>query len=251
MKNIINTVTRYLKRNSSHIWVGIGLFSGLTAIGMAIEATPAAMKKVEEKKEELNKDTLTVSETVSATWKCYVPTVIAAATSASCIILGDNKSAQKNAALATAYSISETAAREYHDKVVKTIGEEKEASIRDSIAKDRIENHPIPKNEVIITGNGDTLCFDEFSKRYFKSNVDRIDRAINQLNYRMINDMSVSLNDYYYAVGLDCTRMGYDLGWNVNKGLIEVHYSSQLTDDGTPCLVVYFNIPPRYDYQSY
>ena len=64
----------------------------------------------------------------------------------------------------------------------------------------------------------------------------------------MINEMDVSLNDFYYEIGLDGISIGEELGWNVNE-FIELNFSSQLASDGTPCLVLNYLVPPRYDYR--
>ena len=60
--------------------------------------------------------------------------------------------------------------------------------------------------------------------------------------------MYVSLNDFYYELGLENIELGEELGWNVNNGLVELNFSSQLSSDETPCLVMNYNIAPRYDY---
>jgi hypothetical protein len=60
--------------------------------------------------------------------------------------------------------------------------------------------------------------------------------------------MYVSLNDFYYEIGLRSTAMGDDLGWNIDKGLIELGFSTQLSEDGSPCLVVDYQVAPMYNY---
>ena len=71
---------------------------------------------------------------------------------------------------------------------------------------------------------------------------------MNKLNRDMLDEMFISLNDFYYEIGLSNTKLGDDLGWNVSEGLIDLKFSSQLTDDGTPCVVMDYSIAPKYDY---
>lgn len=60
--------------------------------------------------------------------------------------------------------------------------------------------------------------------------------------------MYISLNEFYYEVGLRQTPVGNELGWNANDdGLIDMKFSTQLVDD-QPCIVVDYHIQPRYDY---
>lgn len=84
----------------------------------------------------------------------------------------------------------------YQEKVVETIGEKKEQQIRDEVAKEQVAKNPVSKNEVIITGGGETLCYDSLSGRYFKSDIEKLRKAVNELNHTMVNDMCASLNDY-------------------------------------------------------
>ena len=91
---------------------------------------------------------------------------------------------------------------------------------------------------VIITGDGETLCLDSLSGRPFKSDINKIKTAEVELGARMLDERYVSLNDFYYEIGLDSIGVGEDLGWNIDDGLIELSFSSQVTADGTPCLVV-------------
>ena len=62
--------------------------------------------------------------------------------------------------------------------------------------------------------------------------------------------MYVSLNDFFSELGLSHTDLGDDLGWNIDGGKIEVDFSSQIADHGTPCLVVGYLVAPRYDYSK-
>jgi hypothetical protein len=158
--------------------------------------------------------------------------------------------ARRTAALATAYKISETALTEYKDKVVETIGEKKEKQVRDKIDKDHIDKDPVSKKEVIITKAGETLCYDMLSGRYFKSDIEQIKKAVNELNRRMMNDMYISLNEFYDELGLSHTAIGYEIGWNIDSGLIETDFSSQIADDGTPCIVVGYSVAPKYNYSK-
>lgn len=239
-----------LTKHSPEILTGIGIAGMITTTILAVRATPKALKKIEEVKEAECKDELTAVETVKATWKCYIPSVVTGTASIACLIGASSVHVRRNAALATAYKLSEAALTEYRDKVVETLGEKKERLIRDEVNKDRVDSHPVSKNEVIITERGNTLCLDTISKRYFKSDMEKIKRAVNELNRRMIMDMYVSVNEFYDELGLDHTSIGDDLGWNIDHGLIDIYFSSAIADDGTPCIVLDYQVAPRWDYSK-
>ena len=249
-KPLIKTIRSGLAKHSPAILTALGITGMIGTTVLAVKATPKALDLIENKKEELDKDKLTVVETVKATWKCYVPSAITCATSAACLIGASSVHTKRNAALATAYKLSESALIEYRDKVVETIGEKKEQSVRDAIAKDHVEKNPVTNNEVIITDKGYTLCYDELSGRYFYSDIEKIKKAANELNRQMLNDMYVSLNELYYELGLEGTKLGEQMGWNVDRGLIDLKFSATVSADDRPCIVLDYRVPPMYDYQN-
>lgn len=249
-KFVKNVQTEVLK-HSPEILTGIGIAGMITTTVLAVKATPKALTLMEEKKWNLEVEKLTPIETVKTTWKCYIPAAITGIVSIGCLIGASSVNARRNAALATAYKLSETALNEYRDKVVETIGEKKEQTIREKVDKDRVEKNPVSKSEVIITEKGNTLCYDSISGRYFKSDIEKIKRAVNELNRRMTYDVYVSLSEFYDELDLDHTLLSDDLGWSIDDGLIDVSFSSQIADDGTPCIVINYAVAPRYDYSKF
>ena len=243
-----------LSKHSPEILVGFGIAGMITTTVLAVKATPKALCLMEEKKKELDVDKLTPVETVKTTWKCYVPAAVSGVASVACIIGANTVNIRRNAALATAYKLSETAFTEYREKVVETIGEKKERVVRDKVSEEQIKNNPISKTDVIITGRGNTLFYDNHSARYFYSDLEKIKKAENVLNKRILCDpfdAGVTLNDFYREIGLPETTVGERLVWNVNIGLIDIYPSAQMADEGSdhegePCIVINYNIPPEY-----
>lgn len=248
--NWLKGVRTSMTKHSPEILTGVGIAGMITTTVLAVKATPKALRLIEDEKAALKTDKLTVAETVKVAWKPYVPTVVLGAASTACLIGASSVSARRNAALATAYQLSTTALTEYKEKMVETIGKKKERTVREKVAKEQIEKNPVSKNEVYITEKGNTLCYDAISGRYFKSDLEKIKKAINELNRRMLTEMYISLNEFYNELGLVETRLGDELGWNLDDGLIEPDFYSQLADDGTPCIVVDYSIAPRYDFSK-
>lgn len=237
-------------KHSPEILTGIGIAGMVTTTIMAVRATPKALVLIKEEKEKSNLDNLPPVEIVKTTWKCYIPAAITGTVSAACLIGANSVNSRRNAALATAYSLSESTLRDYQKKVVETIGEKKEQTVRDAVAKERLEKNPVENREVVLTTKGDTLCFDVVSGRYFKSDIDKLKKAENELNRQMRDEMYISLNDFYYEIGLEQIKLGDDLGWNIDQGYIDLRFSSQLATDDTPCLVIDYGYGPRYDFRN-
>lgn len=239
-----------IKKHSPEILTGIGIAGMITTTVMAVRATPKALILIEERKEEIGAEKLEAMDMVKTTWACYIPAAITGTLSVACLIGSSSVNARRNAALATAYTLSESALKDYQGKVIEMFGEKKNEAVKDAVAKDKVEKNPVVTREVIITEKGNTLCYDAISGRYFKSDIEKIKKAECELNRQMLYDMYVSLNDFYYEIGLDSVKLGDELGWNVDSGYIDLSFSSQLASDGTPCLVIDYSVAPRYDYRN-
>lgn len=240
-----------LIKHSPSILTGIGVAGMITTTILAVKATPKAVRLLDKKKEEAGVDKLKPLDVVKTTWKCYIPAATTGATSIACVLGARSIDARRRAALATAYKLSETALSEYREKVIETVGEKKEREIRDRVDKDRIEKNPVGDNEVVIIANGDTLCYDYYSKRHFKSSIDRIKKAENEINRQLLLESYVSLNDVYYELGLSGTEYGDKLGWNTsNVKWVKIRYSAHLDDTETPCLAIDFEVEPKYNFDK-
>ena len=243
----LKSAQKSMKKHSPEILTGIGIAGMIATTVSAVRATPKALQLIDAREIKENRR-LSNKEIVATTWKCYVPAAVTGVLSTACLVGASSANLRRNTALATAYSISETALKEYKEKAVEVVGEKKEQAIRDAVAKETLTKHPLGEREVIITGGGDILCFDPLTNRYFKSDRDRLMRAMNELNKRMRDEMRVSLNDFYDEIGLSEAEVGEHLGWDIDngKGYIDLDFSTQLADDGTPCLVGGHNHPPIY-----
>ena len=251
LSGIVKSVQISMKKHSPEILTGVGIAGMITTVIFAVKATPKALEIIS-----VHSGTVhdgepyapTTLEIIKLCWKCYIPSAIIGSVSIGCLIGASSVNFRRNAALATAYALSESAFKEYQEKMAETIGGKKEQSVRDAIAKDKIEQNPVTNREVIITEKGNTLCYDVISGRYFKSDIDKLRKIENELNRQMRDDMYISLNDFYYEIGLNGIKLGDDLGWNIDDGYIDLSFSSQLADDGTPCLVINYQLAPQYGY---
>ena len=250
LTNLIKSFGSELSKHSPELLIGIGISGMIATTVLAVRATPKAIHLIQKKakEEKCAPEEIDNLDKVKLCWKCYIPAAITGVTSAACIIGANSVNARRNAALAAAYTLSDSAFREYKDKVIETIGEEKEQIVRDKVAKERIDKNPDVKSEIIMTDRGDTLCYDTLSGRYFYSDPYTIKQAVNELNETMLNDMYVSVNEFYDELGLERTKLGDDLGWSMDDGLLKISFSSQLSSRNKPCLVLDYRVAPRYDY---
>ena len=201
------------------------------------------IKGTSRKKEE---GKLSKPDIIKTTWKCYIPAAVVGTATIGCIIGSNAISNQRNAALAALYSISETAFREYRSKVVEEIGKNKETKIRDDVMADTIKNNPSTPGNIIFTGKGDVKCFDKFTGRYFASDIEHIRQTAHELNRRLRDEMWIPLNEFYYELNLEAVESGDIMGFDIDRGWIEIDYSSHLDHENVPCLALSYKVYPRY-----
>ena len=247
-KSIVDGVRLFGKRRAPEIAIGLGIGGYLASIILAVKGTSKAVRMLDEATDNEPYE-LTMPEKLKITWKCYIPTAIAATASTISVIGGTKIGIKRNAALMTACALSETALKEYADKVKEVLGEKKHEAIQDSIAEDHVKNNPVKNNEVFLTNKGETLCYEPLSGRYFKSDIESIKRVVNELNRDMISDNYISLNELYDGLGLPDVKLGETIGWSIDHGYIEIHFSAAIADNGEPCIVLNHDNPPIYDYE--
>lgn len=270
---IYDSAKRVTNKHQPEILAGIGIAGYISSIVLAVKATPKAAEKI--KKAEFDKNAqittlfdaeahpyytvkeiddekyeeLTLPEKVKTVWKDYLPAACTATASTLCIVGSVSTSCRRNAVLATALNLAEESARDYREKVIETIGEKKEQKIREEIAQDNLNNNPT--TQVFLTNQGSALCYDTYSGRYFRFDIDKIKKINNEINERLLMESQVSLNELYLEYGLDGIDMGYEVGWSSENGLIDFELTSKLTKDDEPCLVISFNPAPKPGYSYF
>ena len=255
LTKLLNTIKKGTIKHSPDILLACGIVSGITSTVLAVKATPKALILIEKEKSSRRTnnedDNLTKMEVVKTAWKPYIPSAISGAVGIACIIGAHTINTKRNAIIATAYKITETAYRDYKDAVVEEIGSKKEEHIRERIARKHVEENPVSeKNSIISTGKGKTLFFDEEFNNYFESDMQAVKKAVNDLNFQILNEDYASVNDLYYLLGIPPMKSGDSLGWSSAYGGCEMKYSSIITDDDRPCIVLNYGIAPRYDYSK-
>lgn len=246
---IYRTSKQFVKTNAPTILTTLAVGGVISTAVMAVKATPKARELIE-LEEEHKIDKLTVLETLRIAGPCYTPAAIMGAATIACILGANSINLRRQATLAGLYSASEAALREYKEKTKALIGEKKAGKIEDDIVQDIVNKHDPKTSPVVRTGNGDTWIFDTLSGRYFLSDIEFVRRAQNDINRMIIGDLYVTLNDFYYALGLDGIGLGEDCGWNMEH-MLDVKFTGTLMSDGTPCVALGYNVGPIYNYRDF
>ena len=243
IKSAGQSIVKFAGKNAPIIFTSISIGGVVTSVVLAVKATPKAIDLIEEA------GAYKTVDKIKAAWMVYIPSFISILITISCILLAHKVTANRLTALASLYTLSEKNFKEYKDKVVEQIGESKEQSVKDEIAKDIVEKIPLEESSLIITDSGDVTCLDALSGRYFKSNMEAIRRAQNNINKLIIDQVWATLNDFYYELDLPPIELGKDCGWNSDH-MVDLNFSSQIAEDGTPVLVVFHEEMPRWEWMK-
>jgi hypothetical protein len=181
-------------------------------------------------------------------WKDYIPPVVTGLATIACIVGANRIGLRRQAAMLGAYALVDGAFREYKEEVLAQFGETKERKVVDEIAKRKVDENPPNDREVIITGGGEQLCYDTWSGRYFRSDVETIRQAANNVNESIIGgNMYAALNEFWAYLGLADTRAGDEMGFNLEH-LVKLEFTSHLAKNGEPCLAITYVSLPVADY---
>lgn len=268
LEKIFRPIAKQVSKYGPEIAVGVGIAGMITTTILAVKATPKSLRLIEAEKKRRNheikeeakesgKDTvglidrLSILDTVKVAWKPYIPAMISGALSIGCIVGASTVHVKRNAALATAYQLAANTLSDYKEKVIETIGEEREREVQKKVDAKKVER--INSTEPSFVRKGKPLCIEPISGRPFEMDLEDVKAAINRLNYRLTGGMEecISLSEWYDEIGLKHTDVSDYMGWNIySDGLITVTEVPSSTDDGELCWVLEYAVLPHYKYEK-
>jgi len=212
------------------------LTSGVTgyfgSMIFAIQATPEGM-------DVWNDDELNNKERALKLLPIYGLTAGTFVLSTAAVILSYTVQSKRADALFALYTVTDKSLQSYRKAVSERVTKKVHTDIEEAV-------RPLP----IVTevaGTGNTLCFDMWSGRYFRTaSVEVLRRVFISTNETLYSDGFVPLNSFYADVGLPRVKPGDDIGWEIDSGPIEFELTSGLTDADEPCLVVGFDLSYRW-----
>lgn len=243
VKFLLNQSERLISDNAPTILAGAAVVG---TVATAYLAARGAYKSATENDHEdfvrgsENKPPLTTKAKVAANWMNYVPAIGAAGVTISCVVCANHITAKRAMAMTAAYSLSESRLKEYKTAVEKKLGVKGSEEVESEIIADKMDRTAA---SMVFLGDGETLCFDAYSGRYFHSTKNKIDSAANQINLLVLKENYQTLDDFWDLVGLEATAYGQETGWTIDCPL-EILYSTMISSDDKPCLVVKYDAEP-------
>lgn len=218
-------------------------------VGTAIFAAQGGIKAHEVLEDLKREQEVDWKETVKATWKFYIPTGLCMSATIASIILLHNEGARRLAASAALYALSEQSFAEYREAVAEKLGEEEESKVRAEIANKKLKAREEEVSTIVIGGD-EVLMLDSLSGRLFKSTVEDVRAAVNEINNEIIHNLYASLSEFYNIVGLDETAYSDEIGWNQDD-LLQIDFEPAMAPNNRPCLEITYNVMPIDGFRSF
>lgn len=230
-------IENFIQEQYPGFMVVAGITGFITSVVMTAKSAPKANKILEE----LDEDAPFL-EKVKAVAPVYAPVAGMVLISTACVLASNRAYKNRYASLLAIYSISERRLEKWQNSVLEEIGPKRYEKVRERVVSPP-EDASVPT--AILLDEDRVLFYDSFSGRYFRTNsVETVRRKINNLNEQLLTGDWVSLNEFYYELGLDPVQFGDDMGWSAYDATIQVNFDSFIKDD-RPVISISFVARPK------
>lgn len=249
----------FLKRNSSTILTCVSAVGVVATAVLAATATPKALKLLEEAKDEKGEE-LTKLEVVQVAGPAYISTIAVGASTIACVIGANVLNKRHQASLASAYALVDNAYKDYRKKLKELYGDEADRNVRAAIAKDKCTEFGayVPGNGALDISGERHLFYEEYRGAYFETTIENVQNAEYHFNRNFAMRGDANLNEFYSFLGLEPTKEGHILGWDICKlqdeyehCWVDFDHEKVELEDGMECYVIHFPIPPTLHYDHY
>lgn len=222
---------RYLKRRAPAILTCISACGVIITAVSAAKATPKYIF-LKERAEDEKGEELTGSELFRIRVGAYMPTILFGTATIGCIFGANALNRQKQAILASAYSMVNHSYQQYRETLIDLHGEEADVEVRNVMARTQCNYHQIG----LDVPDGKVIFYDELSGETFVRYEREVMDAEYHLNRNFVLRGYASLNEFYRFLGLPETNLGEVLGWTCTYGYSWIDFEHRLItrDDGGP-----------------
>lgn len=233
-----------VRKNTPLILTASAVVGVVSTAVLAAKASPRAWEKYEDV------DEFGTVAYFKASWKVYLPTLASAAVTVATIIMIHKAHTMKYSALMGLYVVGDKAYQELRESIDEVADDNTKELIKERTLKKAINREPEALAEAANEISHASLCYDMYSGRLFRSDLETIRQAENEFNKQLIHHMYGSLNEFYSLIGIEGIGAGEDTGWNSDQ-LMSIGYNSILTEQGVPAISIDFHdAPPFFNYHS-
>ena len=245
-----NGCTQFIKANAPAILTASACIGTVATAVLTAKSTTLAIERIADYCEDnlRSPEDLTWREKFAISCRVYIPPAITGVATLVSIVAANRIQYARGAAFALAYSGSEAAFRRYRDAVADVVKPKDLEKVKARVAEKSLSEADKPHSgTILIASSGDVLCYDIFSGRYFKSDIETIRRVENNINGQLNLECYASLNEFYAGLGIPPIAAGELVGWS-DPNALSVEFGSQLTEKGEPVLTIDFLVQPKENY---
>lgn len=251
MNNLLTSSKVFVRRNGSTILTCIGGAGVVVTAVMAVKATPKAMQLLDEAKEEKG-EALTKLEKVKVAGPVYIPAVLVGVGTLACVFGASMLTKRNQASLMSAYALLDSSYKDYKDKVKELYGEDGDKEVRQEIAKDKYSEADILREP------GKVTFYDEFSRRFFQSTLESVQRAEYQINRDLVMQDWATINNFYDYLNIPPIDGGDIVGWSqaMNGDMywqtwVDFTHDKMVDDDGLEYYILRMFQEPVPNFEDY
>lgn len=251
LHGVIDAVRGFTVKKSPEIFTALGIGGFITTVVLTAKASPKVaashfgyqvLRNASESKDE--RISLWKEEARELVPAC-APIIISGGASIGFVLAAHRIRAKRAATLATAYSLAERTLSAYQEKAIERLGEDGHKELMQAVT-DKLAAEETPFDDGYSyrpEEDGNCLCYDRVTGRYFRSTPEDIRAAESEVNKRLIDEVIVPLSEFYFYLGLDDKGFVCDaLGWDLAKDKLDIYFTSMLDDEKNPCLVLNYNV---------
>lgn len=234
LSGVITNLAKATKANAPEILAAVGITGVFTTSYLTAKAAVQVAKDEDADPWASNK------EKIKKYWKLYIPAGLSGVLTVGAIVGSNQASGRRTAAAVTAFTVTEKAFSEYKERVIEQVGKNAEHKVREKVVQDRIDAKP-PSGQVIFAGKGHHLCCEMYTHRYFRSDMETLKKAQNEVNERVHTELYVMQSEFYDFIGLEHTTQSDYVGWEEKE--MELVFYPVLSEgpDSEPCIGFDYN----------
>lgn len=245
-----NDCARLIKTNMPAILTASACVGTIATAILTAKSTTLAIERIADYCEDnlRSPEDLTWREKFAVSYRVYIPPAIAGVATLVSIVAANRIQYARGAAFALAYSGSEAAFRRYREAVADVVKPKDLEKVKARVVEKSVSEAGTPHpGTVLVASSGEVLCYDVFSGRYFRSDIETIRRVENNINSQLNLECYASLNEFYNGLGIPPIAAGELVGWS-DPNSLSVEFGSQLTEKGEPVLTIDFLVTPKENY---
>lgn len=254
VKSAVKTGAKYVVKHSPTILTVVGTCMMGGAIVKGVVESPKAkdeLDTLDDNAELSHKDYL--REKARILFYHYWSTAALGLGGAALIFWSHHVTLGQTATAIAAYNMKSDQLEKLEKKIVETDGEKHLTKMKEEIVKDDVSQMSYDDNLIHDTGKGKMLCIENITNKQFFHDIEKIRKACNDMNEEingmmrgsMGDDTEFSLNEWFDYLGLPRCAIGNKLIWY--NQLVDLNFTTALTEDGQPALVVGYKNAPIWD----